>query len=169
MKIKSLGKIISYIFIVAVSAVVFLLAVSIIPIPGNYKVLTVLSGSMEPAIKTGSVVIIKPQENYDTGNVITFEKFGNKTVTHRIAEKRDDGKEIFYTTKGDANNAQDQEEVSQSKIIGKVLFDVSYLGYAVNFAKKPLGFVLIVIVPMMIIVGDEIKKIYGEIKKKKKK
>ena len=166
---KSLGKIISYIFIVAVSAVVFLLAVSIIPIPGNYKVLTVLSGSMEPTLKTGSVVIIKPRASYDTDDIITFEKFENKIVTHRITEKRDDGKEIFYTTKGDANNAQDQEEVSQSKIIGKVLFDVPFVGYIVNFAKQPIWFILLIWVPVMFIIWDEIVKIKKSIKKKKLK
>jgi len=57
--------------------------------------------------------------------------------------------------------------VSKSEIIGKVLFSVPYLGYAVDFAKKPLGFALIILVPAAIIIGDEIKKIFGEVKKKK--
>ena len=72
-----------------------------------------------------------------------------------------------YITKGDANNAPDQEEITKREIIGKVLFSVPYLGYAVDFAKKPLGFSLIIIIPASIIIFDEIKKIFGEIKKKK--
>jgi len=37
----------------------------------------------------------------------------------------------------------------------------------VDFAKKPAGFALIIIVPAAIIIGDEIKKIFKELKKQK--
>ena len=79
-----------------------------------------------------------------------------------------DGKPV-YITKGDANNAPDTREVFQKDIIGKVLFDIPYVGYAVDFAKKPIGFSLIIIVPAAVIIADEIKKIFYEIKKKKTK
>lgn len=131
--------------------------------------MVVQSGSMTPAIKMGSVVMVKPVNDYKIGDVITFGPY-NKTkapTTHRIYDIKVEGSQPVYITKGDANNAPDDREITKKDIIGKVLFSIPYLGYAVAFAKKPLGFALIIIVPAAIIILDEVKNIYGEIKKKK--
>ena len=48
------------------------LIVSALPIPGNYQFLVVRSGSMEPAIKQGAVVVVKPSNAYQIGDIITF-------------------------------------------------------------------------------------------------
>jgi len=162
--------IIYYIFIAFVVITVILLIVSTFPITGNYKIMTVISGSMEPAIKVGSVVMSKPLDNYKIGDVITFQRRGERdSTTHRIVEARVAGGESVYTTQGDANNAPDIKEVRKSEVLGKVLVSVPYLGYLVAFAQKPIGFFLIIIIPAAVIVGDEIKKVYAEIKKNKNK
>ena len=164
-------KIIYYIFLAFIGAIALLLIVSVFPITGNYKLMIVQSGSMTPAIKMGSVVVAKPAENYQIGDVITFGPYTRTQAptTHRIYDiKVTDGNPV-YITKGDANNAPDQREITKRDIVGKVLFSIPYLGYAVDFAKRPLGFSLIIIVPAALIIIDEIKNIYGEIKKKKPK
>jgi len=164
-------KIIYYIFLAFIVVVAVLLIVSVFPITGNYKLMIVQSGSMTPAIKMGSVVVAKPAENYQIGDVITFGPYTRTQAptTHRIYDiKVTDGNPV-YITKGDANNAPDQREITKRDIVGKVLFSIPYLGYAVDFAKRPLGFSLIIIVPAALIIIDEIKNIYGEIKKKKPK
>ena len=168
MKIK---KIISKIFVAFILAIVLFVVISILPIPGNYKLLTVLSGSMEPAIKTGSVAIVKPADDYKTGDIITFgEMTKTKTpTTHRIVDTEVVSGEVYYITKGDANKAEDSGKISESKVIGKVLFSVPYAGYAVAAAKKPIGFFLLVIIPCGIIIGEEINKIRKELKIKKLK
>ena len=149
--------------------IAILLIVSAFPIPGNYKVLVVKSGSMEPNIRTGSVVVVKPASDYNIGDIITFGPYSKTKAptTHRIYEMKVEGGETIYITKGDANNAPDTREIKKADIVGKVLFSVPFLGYAVDFAKKPLGFALIIIVPAALIIYDEIRKIFGEIKKKK--
>lgn len=163
-------KIIQKLFTVLIFAVVALIIVSILPIPGNYKLLIVQSGSMEPAIKTGSVVVVKPAENYKTGDIITFEDKGkDRTTTHRVADVEVVSGQTYYITQGDANNAEDSSKVSENKVVGKVLTSVPYAGYILAFAKEPIGFVLLVIVPCAIIILEEIGKIYKEIKKGKKK
>lgn len=161
-------KTIYYILIAFLVLIVLLLVVSVFPISGNIKFMVVQSGSMAPDIKMGSVVMVKPAENYNIGDVISFGKM-TKTewpTTHRIYDIKVVGNEALYITKGDTNNAPDPKQVSHGDIIGKVLFDIPYLGYAVNFAKKPIGFALIIIVPAAVIIGDEIKKIFREVKKK---
>lgn len=165
---KSLN-IIYYIFIALIVIIAGLLIISVFPITGNIKFLTVQSGSMEPAIKMGSVVMIKPMDDYKIGDVITFGQITRtkSPTTHRIYDIKVVEGEISYITKGDANNAPDMKEISKREIIGKVLFSVPYVGYAVDFAKKPLGFALVILVPAAVIVSDEVKKIYEEVKKKK--
>jgi len=162
-------KVIYSIFVAFIVVVALLLIVSVLPITGNYKVMTVISGSMQPAIKMGSVVIVKPASDYQIGDVITFGPYSKTKVptTHRIYDIKVEGGQPVYITKGDVNNAPDSREIKKSDIVGKVLFSVPYMGYAVEFAKKPIGFALIIIIPAAIIVGDEIKKIYVEVKKKK--
>jgi signal peptidase len=169
-------KILYYVVLGFIGVIAVLLIISVLPITGNIKFMTVLSGSMEPAIKTGSVVMTRPhstssgQASYNVGDIITFGPYSKTKppTTHRIVEVKKANELISYLTKGDANNAPDAREVSQKDVIGKVMFDVPYFGYVVAFARKPIGFLLILIVPALAIVFDEIKKIFGEVKRLKK-
>lgn len=147
--------------------IALLLVFSALPIPGGAKVFIVQSGSMEPAIKTGSVVVVKSASEYRVGDIITFGPYSKtKTpTTHRIYEMKVIGGEPVYITKGDANNAPDQRQITKREIIGKVMLDMPYVGYAVAAAKTPIGFMLIIIIPAAIIVYDEIRKIWGEVGK----
>lgn len=124
---------------------------------------------MEPAIHTGSVVVVLPEKNYKIGDVITFKSAAVKldSVTHRIVKIDDAGQGKIFTTKGDANNANDTKTVSSDKIIGKVIFSVPYFGYAVAAAKTPYGFAALIIIPALLIIYDEVKKIIKELSKKK--
>lgn len=161
-----------YVFLILI---VGLAVIPILPIPGNYKIFVVQSGSMEPAIKTGSVVIVKPApldskhltgqaKDYKSKDIITFKsKEKDFITTHRIVDAEVVSGKVYYITKGDANKAEDSSKVLKSKVIGKVLFSVPYAGYAVAEAKKPIGFFLLVIVPCLIIIGGEARKIWKEL------
>ncbi|MDQ1284299.1 MAG: signal peptidase [Patescibacteria group bacterium] len=157
-------KIIYYLILAVIAVIALTLVLSVFSV-GGMKTLVVLSGSMEPAIRTGSVILVKPAAEYKVGDIVTFGESGkSKTpTTHRIFEiKEVDGKKA-YVTKGDANNSPDQKTVSQGEIIGKLITGAPYVGYAVAAAQKPVGFVLIVIVPAVIIIYDEAQKIKKEI------
>lgn len=151
------------------------IAFSMIPFKNNFKILSVMSGSMEPAIKTGNLVFIKPSAAYDQGEIISFHPNDAKTekeiVTHRIDSVENSINHKFYITKGDANNAPDPQRISEDKIVGKYIFRVPLLGYLFGFIKTIPGLVLIIIIPATIIIYEESKKIKSEIKNiiKKKK
>jgi len=140
---------------------------SFMPFPGNYKVFVVESGSMEPTIKTGSLIFVKPEKDYAVGNIITRLTSDPKvTITHRIFSKKEvNGKEIF-DTKGDANNTPDGANFPQSNIIGKELLAIPLIGYPVGYAKTTPGLILLIIVPAVIIIYDEMNKIKEEIRMK---
>lgn len=155
------------VFVAIVICIAVVILASILPIPGKLEIKIVQSGSMEPTIKTGSLAVIRPNDTYKEGDIITFGKDTKKNVptTHRIIATRVESGITIYTVKGDANNSPDPTEVRQSEIIGKVIFSVPYLGYIMDFAKKPLGFVLLIGLPALYIVYDEVAKIVGEVRK----
>ena len=117
-------KIIYYIFIAFIVLIALLLIVSVFPITGNYKLMIVQSGSMEPAIKMGSIVMVKPMDDYKIGEVITFGPYTRTKAptTHRIYDIKVTGGTPSYITKGDANDAPDTREITKRDILGKVLF-----------------------------------------------
>lgn len=89
--------------------------------PFGLNILEISSNSMLPIFKKGDFILIKKQQEYSVGDIITYEmEEDNKKyyITHRIIEKY--GNE--YITKGDANNRADPQRVNQNKIKGKVLF-----------------------------------------------
>lgn len=138
--------------------------------PGGIRLFVVQSGSMEPAIKTGAVILVKPAEKYVKDDIISFlispsAELDKKatTVTHRIAEVHDDEGRLTYTTKGDANEDTDRETVTQRQVLGKVSLILPYLGYIVNFAKTQAGIISLIVIPGTIIVYSEVMSIKKEI------
>lgn len=123
---------------------------------------------MEPAIRTGSLVMDLPSKDYAVNDVITFGLPGQKLTTHRIHEIRLQNGKPVYITKGDANNEVDHREVTGPEIIGKVRLSLPFMGYAMARAKTRAGFWVLIIVPAVIIVADELRKIFMEIRKPRK-
>jgi len=160
-------KIATKIFYAVIFLVIALLLFALFPIKGNYQIKIVKSGSMEPDIKVGSIVIIKPSSNYTVGDVVTFGKDTKTDIptTHRIVSSRAQEGVILFTTKGDANEDNDTNEIKQSDVHGKVLFDVPFFGYIIDLARKPIGFAVLIILPAIIVIYDEGVKIFKEVKK----
>lgn len=158
-------KTIYYGLFIGIVTITLLLLASLFPIEGNFQIKSVLSGSMEPAIHTGSVVIIKSAPLYAVGDVITFgaDNKQNIPVTHRIIEAKQIGLRESFKTKGDANGDPDMGTVQSTDVVGKVLFTVPYLGYLLEFTKQPAGFYSFVIVPAILIALGELFKIGKEV------
>lgn len=162
------------IFKIAVNIIMVLLILlgvlvifSFLPFPGNYKIFTVQSGSMEPTIHTGSLIFVKPEKDYQIGDIITRNTKDPKvTITHRIIEKKNDNGKVTFRTKGDANDGNDMEDVAARQIIGKMILKLPYLGYPVGYAKTTPGLIILIVIPAVIIIYDEINKIKEEIRKK---
>lgn len=142
--------------------------VSLLPLKNNYKVLTVMSGSMEPAIKTGSLIFTQPANSYGVGDIITFRPenttSNKKTTTHRIVDIKTESSGKSFVTKGDANESNDGPSVKRSQILGKYLFKIPYLGYLLAFIKTLPGLVIVIIIPATLIIYEEFKKITHETK-----
>ena len=138
-------------------------------LPG-YDVRIVQSGSMEPVISTGSVVVIRAEERYAVGDIITFTGSSRDGLptTHRIIADTVQNGELAYTTKGDANETADIEPVRLSSILGTVLVSIPYLGYVLDFARQPLGFALLIGIPAALIFIEEGSNIYKALRGRRK-
>lgn len=138
--------------------------------PIKYQVYSVDSGSMEPTIKVGSLIVVMPKDRYEKEDIITFRDGENpsKTITHRVVEISEDVDLglISYETKGDANEDADALPIGDNLVIGKVQFALPYLGYPIGFAKTQMGFALLIIIPATIIAYSELENIKKEIKLK---
>ena len=130
----------------------------------SWHTYVVQSGSMEPSIRTGDVVFIQKKPSYSETETITFKDSTKRTITHRIVSVNtdSDGQE-YYQTKGDANQAQDSEVIGYKQVVGKVVWVVPKLGYAIQFGRTPWGLILFFIVPTIIILYDEIRAIAREV------
>lgn len=140
---------------------------------GGIKLLTVKSGSMEPTIKTGSMVIVKSFYYYQVGDIVTFKNLDNslETTTHRIVKSEVIEGQPVFTTQGDANNIPDLTKLTPDRIVGKIKFKLPFFGYAVAFARTWPGVIILIVVPATIIIYDEINNLKKEwaLRKKPKK
>ncbi|EFW93424.1 signal peptidase I [Haladaptatus paucihalophilus DX253] len=97
---------------------------TLLPGVGSY---VVLSGSMTPSLKPGSVVYTHDSSHYESGDAITFVQNG-ELITHRIVRKTTDG----FVTKGDARTYPDSFVVHRDQIRGEVVLSVPLYGYLVH-------------------------------------
>lgn len=142
----------------------------------GYSVFHVASGSMEPAIPVGTLIICQRTDIDDIKqrDIITFLSLEsymlNKPVTHRVVGIENVNGETALRTRGDANNSEDGYYVTDENLVGRVVYQTS----GENIFKKlydllttKMGFLSIVIMPVMflvaIILRENAKKINREI------
>ena len=120
----------------------------------------VMTGSMEPNIPTNSLIVVRRAEPAElaTGDVISFysrdPSLMGEVNTHRIVRIEKVGERYVLTTKGDANNVEDQYVTYGEDVIGKVVFSSYRLGQAVRLISNPIIFIPLIIIPLVIAWGD---------------
>lgn len=131
---------------------------------GTVRFMTVTGSSMEPTITANDIIIVTPtdKDQLAIGDVIAFRhQFDNAlypaTITHRIVGLAKDG----YRTKGDAYADADDYVVAHEEVIGVMRFKLPILGALVHFADTGAGLVTLVLVPALVIIALEVRKIIG--------
>ena len=129
----------------------------------------VRSSSMEPAMPAGALAVMLPIDAGDVkvGDIIAFDPpwdpDSDVTVSHRVIGVRYYDEQILFDTKGDATEDSDPQYVPAQSVHGKVVFSIPYLGYAANsaigYVRTRLGFVTLVCIPTVILVGSAIRDV----------
>lgn len=142
-----LKKIVHILANIAYVVIIIYAAVSL-PLIMKYKPLVVLTGSMEPTIKTGSIIYYKPvsENELQQNDIITFES-NNSLVTHRIVNIENG----LIETRGDANNTNDPNKIKYDDVVGRVAnIYLPYLGYFIGFIQDNLLVSVIIVVAILI-------------------
>jgi len=111
----------------------------------GWEFAAVLSGSMEPELGVGGLVVIKPVDAQDVvvGDVISFKLPGIDTpICHRVIDRQETAEGPLFQTMGDANEEPDATLVSAENVNGKAVFYlpyVGYLGHLSQFGRTPVS------------------------------
>ena len=127
----------------------------------NYRMFTVVTGSMVPKYEIGDVLLVKETkpEKIKRGDAVSYlgnkGQFKDKVVTHEVIEIEvdEDGKYWFYT-KGVANLSVDPV-VGEEQIYGVIVAKMNLLTLIYKIVAKPTGMLIFVIVPLFYVIGSE--------------
>ena len=170
---KKAGKIFSRIMAV-ISVVIFILGLTIFvsvlrasagkaPSVFGFSVLQVTSGSMEPEIPVGGIVVVRKvkPESLKVGDVISFYSndvdISGKVNTHRIVEiKQSESGEKIFRTKGDANEYADTAAVFEIDLVGKMILNLGSVGGSVfDVLRNPTIILIFIVLPLIFITLGE--------------
>jgi len=143
--------------------IVFLVATIVIghlnknkPVPFfNYYLFTVLTGSMQNTLYPGDNIIVKKDNNYKVGDIVTYQLDG-VYITHRIVKI--EGNEV--TTKGDANTTEDPA-FDKKNIVGKYVYKSALLNFFVN-NKIIIMIIVIILYLIESILNEKNKKVVDD-------
>jgi signal peptidase len=117
------------------------------PLAFDARPLVVLSGSMEPALHTGDVSVVRSIAPLDArpGDVVTFRDPDNadRLITHRVRAMHVQGDAVVFRTRGDANNVSEHWRVPASGEIGRLMYSIPKLGWVLSYARSKGVFVLL--------------------------
>jgi signal peptidase len=128
------------------------------------KSLTVMSGSMEPTIGTGDVVVARQTSPMDVrvGDIVTFRDplEHDRLITHRVREMHVEGDTVVFVTKGDANTGVEHWALSKDGTIGRVAFHVPKLGYFMVWFHSRYGLLLLIVLPSLLLGMSELWRLW---------
>lgn len=130
----------------------------------GYHMLTVMSGSMEPRLQTGDVIVgrVISAARAHPGDVISFRDptRSGRLLTHRVMSKRVVGTNFKFVTKGDANTGVERWEVPVDGSLGRVSFRIEKLGYVLAWLRGPLARIAFLAFPALALGGFVVARIW---------
>lgn len=116
-----------------------------IPMPFGTGAAVVLSGSMEPTLSKGDLIIVQKTDTVKPGDIVVYQS-GSSLIVHRVISV--DGDTVV--TQGDANNIPD-EPLQRSQIKGKVRFHIPQLGGVLNRVRTPAGIAAVLVLAFALV------------------
>ena len=128
------------------------------------RALTVLSGSMEPAVGVGDIVINSSVSPADVrvGDIVTFPdpEQSSRLITHRVRQVRVADGVAHFVTKGDNTNATERWDLPARGSIGRVEYRVPLLGFLVFWLHGPFARIALIVLPALLLAGFELRRIW---------
>ncbi len=127
----------------------------------GYNFYYIATGSMEPTIAVGDIILSKSADTAElkVGDVVTFNgesgELAGKIVTHRIKEIYEENGQTYVITRGDANTADDPAHRAEA-VVSVMKAKLPFLGAVVRVINTPLGFIALIVIPLLISLVREI-------------
>lgn len=141
----------------------------------GYSFLKVSSGSMEPELETGTVIIVKKikADAVKEGDIICFysrdpQIFGIPN-THRVSEIGEENGERVFITKGDANHIADEQPVHGEDIVGIYFSTVINSAKIASVIKSRQFYFFVLLIPLCLVVFFEALNVSKAVKARKTK
>lgn len=128
----------------------------------GYQMYIVAGGSMSPTFEAGSLAILEPvkPEEIVQGDIITYRGPNEAmATTHRVMEVHNEGGQLSFTTRGDANDVDDANPVPAQHIVGRVIYTIPYLGLLMDFSQTKKGLLILVIIPGALLIISELRNL----------
>lgn len=127
----------------------FLMAIAVVPSFVGYPTLSVEGGSMGSSLPRGSIAITRwvPAEEVQLNYVIVIKGAAQRAKIHRVVSVEERDGQVVVQTKGDANASVDPGERVLEGRVAVHTYTIPYLGYGADFARTPLGWTLLVLLP----------------------
>jgi signal peptidase len=157
-----------------VACLAAVMAMVFVPMALGWNGVVVLSGSMEPTLHTGGIAFVQPAtaEEIAVGDVMTFrQSSGRRTnlVTHRVIGSALTENGLEFTTKGDANTDPDLNPVPASAVVGKVRFNLPYVGTAIETLRNRDNYYVFIGIPAALLILNEIFTVASEFRREQAK
>lgn len=127
----------------------------------GYRIFTVATGSMEPEYKVMDILFVKEskESQIKVGDDVVYlgkgGTFDGKIITHRVIEIEKENDIVSFHTKGIANDIEDPI-VYYDQIYGKVIYKGVVLSFVNKIINNPIGFYLLIVIPVAILITLEI-------------
>jgi signal peptidase len=125
---------------------------------------TMRSGSMTPAIEAGDVVVTEPLPplSVEVGDVVTFRdpEGSGRLYSHRVQSIRPAGNDVRFVTRGDANTATERWSVPADGTVGRVLYRIPKIGYALVWTGTIPFRIVLIAIPALLLCGGGVARIW---------
>lgn len=149
--VRGLRTVRAFVLSALLGAVVATLLVFLASMPLGFRSLTVMSGSMEPTLGVGDVVIERQVAPLDVrvGDIVTFRDPNEQStlITHRVRSVKVHDGTVDVVTKGDANNTVEHWSIPVDGQLGLVVVHVPKIGYALVWASGRTGRIALIAIP----------------------
>lgn len=132
-----------------------------------YRFYYVLTDSMEPAVGTNSLVLVRTYDDsmhIEKGDIIAFraERFGEKIIImHRVShtERNEEG-EVVYRTHPERSSVPDQYETKREDLLGVYLWHIPHGGKLLLFLKSRFGFLWICEILVILLIRESVSAVW---------
>jgi signal peptidase len=136
----------------------------VLPILVGYHARVIVTGSMEPHIHVGDIVVghrVSPARVH-VGDIVIFRDPGGsgRELAHRVIAVQAVGRRAAIATRGDANTTVERFSVPLSGHIGLITYRIPALGYGLAYAAKPAARIALVTIPALVLGFVELRRIW---------